>query len=212
MSVKYVPGTLCKQCDRVIPFGKGTQGRDTTERILGSQAFTAVVRVVWATASMESGDRVLVHPKNNLGSDKGGFKYTVEMVNLQDGIEASKICWGDFINGQAREILDQFENLNDSTDIDRSAITEATNFLIKILELTNLPSKEIYKQAEEAGISKATILRAKKKLLIKAIKTPNSVWLWSLFSQGDQNFAKAFTQNDEYLGSKLNTLDDPVPF
>lgn len=187
----------------ITHFGKGTQGRDTTERILGSQAFTAVARVVWATASMESGERVLVHPKNNLGSDKGGFKYKVDMVNLPDGIEASKVSWGDFIDGAAREILDKFENMNESIDSDRSAITEATSFLAKILEVRDLPAKEIYKQAEEAGISKATILRAKKKLSIRGIKVGmNDGWVWSLFPEGAQNMSKVLTQNDEYLREK----------
>ena len=30
MSVKYVPGTLCKQCDRVIPLNLGGPGRNRT--------------------------------------------------------------------------------------------------------------------------------------------------------------------------------------
>jgi len=198
----------------ITHFGKGTQGRDPSERTLGSQAFTAVARVVWATASMESGDRVLVHPKNNIGSDKGGFKYTVDMVILSGGIEASKITWGDAIDGQAREILNQFENIQGSNESANSALQEAKGFLSQILQYENLSSIEVYKQANEAGISKSTLMRAKTSLFIRAVKNGmTGGWSWSLFPEGDQNMAKILTQNNEHLHDRLNTFDeDNIPF
>ena len=192
----------------ITHFGKGTQGRDITERIIGSQAFTAVARVVWATASNESGDRVLVHPKNNLGSVKGGFLYECEMTELPDEIEASKIVWKGKIDGNAKDILGQYETMPEESQGDQNALREAMAFLNQILQFEDLPAKEVYKQAEDAGISKATIKRAKKLLGIKAIKNGmNGGWSWSLFPEVAQVFSKDLKQNDEPLQNKVSIFE-----
>ena len=191
----------------ITHFGKGTQGRDTTERIIGSQAFTAVARVVWATAAQESGERVLVHPKNNLGSNRGGFKYTCDMVKIENDIEASKVNWSGVLDGNAREILEQYEVTGTASNEDQSALKEAMSFLAKTLELSDVPVKEINKLADDLGITKATLRRAKQKLGIKAIKSGmDGGWYWSIYHEGVQNLSKVLIQNNEHLQASMNTF------
>ena len=79
-------------------FGKGTAGRDPTERVVGSVAFGAVARVVMATGKVKSEDgedkRLLVRSKSNIGPDGGGFEYAIEQIELvaYPGIHASRIA------------------------------------------------------------------------------------------------------------------------
>jgi DNA polymerase III delta prime subunit len=122
------------------------------------------------------------------------------MVTLEEGIEASKVTWGGLINGQAREILQRYELESESSGEDNSAIQEAMYFLSKTLEVIDIPAKDIYKQAEDAGISRASIKRAKKKLGIKCLKQGmNGGWVWSIFHEEVQNMTKGFIQKNEPL-------------
>lgn len=62
---------------------KGTVGRDPTERVTDSIAFTAVVRVVLLAAKVKDDQgndkRILVRSKSNIGPDDGGFEYCIEL-------------------------------------------------------------------------------------------------------------------------------------
>ena len=152
---------------------------------------------------------MLVHPKNNLGSVKGGFLYECEMTVLPDEIEASKIVWKGKIDGNAKDILGQYETISEESQGDQNALREAIAFLNQILQFEDLPAKEVYKQAEDAGISKATIKRAKKLLGIKAIKNGmNGGWSWSLFPEVAQVFSKDLKQNDEPLQNKVSIFEE----
>ena len=163
----------------ITHFGKGTQGRDVTERIIGSQAFTAVARIVWATAMDADGNRVLIHPKNNLGTVNGGFIFQCEQAILEDEIEASKIIWGEAVQGGAKEILETYETPSDSQKTSKAI--DAENFLINILNNGSLATGRVYELAAIEGISAATMRRASKSLGIKTTKAGmDEGWYWSL--------------------------------
>lgn len=90
-------------------FGKGGQGKDPAERVLGSQAFTALPRMVWATViQKETGDRVLVRAKTNLSARDGGFLYSVEQTQF-NGIDTSIVAWKGQIEGSSHQILNDAE-------------------------------------------------------------------------------------------------------
>ncbi|WP_108647297.1 AAA family ATPase [Polynucleobacter rarus] len=151
-------------------FGKGTQGRDTVERVLGSQAFGASSRIVWAVAKSSNGERVLVHPKNNIGTENGGFSYTVEVSDL-NGCDVTEIVWGNWLDGHAREILIQYETIEDDGNKEKkSALEEAKDFLREILAFQDVPVKDIQEEAKANMISDATLIRARNALGIKTKK------------------------------------------
>jgi len=160
-------------------FGKGTQGRDTTERVLGSQAFGASARIVWAVAKNSTGDRVLVHPKNNIGSENGGFSYTIDVVKLNDS-EVTKVVWGNPLEGHAKEILSQYEAIEeDGHKEKRSSLEDAKDFLKGKLTFQDVLAKDILDEAKANMISDATLNRARKALGIKARKGGmNEGWWW----------------------------------
>lgn len=93
----------------ITHFSKGTAGRDPAERVTGSVAFSALARLVLVTAKRsdaqgEDAGRMLARAKSNIGPDGGGFAYTLEQV-ISGGVEASRVVWGEQLEGTARELL-----------------------------------------------------------------------------------------------------------
>lgn len=144
---------------------KGTAGRDPTERVTGSIAFTAVVRVVLLAAKVKGGDgqdrRILVRSKSNIGPDDGGFEYHVEQVEAAPGIETSVVVWGGAVDGTARELLAEAEE-DDSQD--KSATDEAEQSLLRILARDTVPSKDATMQMKAEGFSPKVIRNARERL------------------------------------------------
>jgi putative DNA primase/helicase len=154
-------------------FSKGTAGRDPVERVTGSIAFGALARIVFGTAKMpeeKGGGHVFCRAKANIGPDGDGFSYDLVQADVPgvDGLTASIVRWGEFMEGQAREILAQAEALQ-SEDC-RAALQEAKAFLCDTLELGPVPKTEIVEKAEAEGISYATLRRAKAALKITSEK------------------------------------------
>lgn len=157
---------------------KGTAGRDPTERVTGSIAFTAVVRVVLLAAKTKDDDgeekRILVRSKSNIGPDDGGFWYSIEQVEIGDGISASRIVWGAAVQGTAHELLAQQEE----PDSGASAKASAEDFLRELLTGPT-PTKTVQAQAKAAGHAWATVRRASDDMGV--IKKPGeSGWYWKL--------------------------------
>lgn len=166
----------------ITHFSKGTQGREPIERITGSLAFAALARVVLVCAKVDDsngGGRVMVRSKSNLGPDGGGFKYDLEVIEVQAGIEASRVKWGEPIEGTAREIL---ANAEESPEVGEHEETQgATEWLREALRTGELGKAEIMRQAEGAGFSASSIHRARKRLgVIPAITgfgiNKRSIW------------------------------------
>jgi len=76
-------------------------------RILGSMAWVAKARAVYIfTKDMETNRRLFLPLKNNLGSDLGGFQYSIQVRALHNGgIEAPFISWEGTANDDLTEIL-----------------------------------------------------------------------------------------------------------
>lgn len=163
----------------VTHFAKGTGGRDPLERVIGSQAFGALARLVMVTAKPgdESASRRLVRAKSNIGPDGGGFDYDLEQVVIGEGLAAQTIRWGDAIDGGARKLLAEVEATGG--DGTRTALDEAIEFLDDLLADGPLPATEIFRQGKDAGLSEKTIRRAKMRLGIEKAKAGmRGGWVW----------------------------------
>jgi hypothetical protein len=152
-------------------------GTKALHRVIGSIAFTAAARVVFAIARDEDdpdAKRTLFLPiKNNLGNDRTGLSFTTEVTQLPSGIYAPRIEWGDnAITTTADEALSE-------PDEERGAGRDARDFLRNILTNGPVASKEVQTEAKNAGISVATLRRAQTALKVKAEK-PGMVWTWRL--------------------------------
>lgn len=187
-------------------FSKSTGGRDPTERVTGSVAFSAVARVVLVAAKIksESGDlRVLARSKSNIGPDDGGFEYSLEQTEALPGIPASRVLWGKAVDGTARELLAEPEEDGDEHTARRDS---AEDFLRELLANGPVPSKQVKADAAEAGHAWATVRRAADDLSVVRRKGGmDAGWSWQL-AEGAQNSSKVFTKNSEHLPENLSTF------
>ncbi len=166
----------------ITHFSKGTSGREPIERITGSLAFGAVARVV-LVASKSKGDdgndvRIFLRAKSNIGADNGGFEYLLEQATTEDGINTSRVTWGEAIEGSARELLVDAE-----VDSDGGSMADCMRFLSSILSDGEVSASEVKKDCIGAGYSVSTMNRAKKNLGIEAKKIgigKGSYWVWAL--------------------------------
>jgi putative DNA primase/helicase len=202
-------------------FSKGSNGRDPTERVVGSMAFGAVARVVLCAAKVKGQDggedrRVLVRSKSNIGPDDGGFEYAIAQMELDawPGVHASLIEWGQAVDGTARELLAEAE-ADQGDDVEASAFDDACGFLRH--ELANGPksAKYIFAEARQAGHSERTIKRAKAHLGIESRKEAAG-WLWGMSAEAEAKQGKdakgAKDSTSENLGTvgTLGTVDHDI--
>ena len=165
-------------------FSKGTAGRDPVERVTGSIAFGALARVVLGAAKRrdeEGGGRILVRAKSNIGLDHGGFVYDLEEAVVQGhpGLTATRVFWGESLEGEARTLLTQAEVAEEPGE--QGATQDAMDFLRALLEGGPVPSKLVQRDAQDAGHAWATVRRAFKKLGGLAAKDGmRGGWRWSL--------------------------------
>ncbi|OAK55024.1 AAA family ATPase [Variovorax paradoxus] len=163
---------------------KGTAGRDPTERVTGSIAFTAVVRVVLLAAKTKGDDgrdrRILVRSKSNIGPDDGGFEYHVEQVEAAPGIETSVVVWGGAVDGTARELLAVAEQ--DGDDDARAEASDACQLLAaELVSDSWTPADKACKPLRDAGFTKKQIWAASKKLdVIRKKGGMGGGWYWRL--------------------------------
>lgn len=161
-------------------FAKGTKGTSPAERVIGSQAFVALARMVLVAGKDEAAERrILARAKSNISSDDGGVSYSIEQVEAGIGITASRIVWGELIQGTAREILGDVEQ--EEGQEERTERDEATDFLRSLLETGPMAVKAIKADATGAGYAWRTIERAKRELGVEARKAGmKDGWAWAL--------------------------------
>lgn len=164
----------------ITHFAKGTAGRNSAERVIGSTAFKDFSRMTLVAAKdEESNNRVFTRAKSNNSADTGGFGYGIEVIALHRGITAARVAWGEALQGSSRAILAEVEG---SSDGEESKLGSAKRFLIEQLNNGAVASKELFEHAREGhGISTNTLRRAQKELGIVATKAAFAGgWMWSL--------------------------------
>ena len=163
----------------ITHFAKGGAGKSPQDRVIGSQAFGALARMVLVAAKEEDGDRrVLARAKSNIAPDDGGVAYQLDVVEIEGGIQTTRARWAGVIEGSARDILGDVEHDEDG---DASEKADAELFLRDLLSDCPLPTKQVKADADGAGYSWATIRRAQKSLKITARKDGmRGGWVWEL--------------------------------
>jgi len=165
----------------ITHLSKGGAGGDPATRVIGSIAFTAVARVVLVAAKVkcEEGQdrRILARAKSNIGPDNGGFEYSLEQREALPGIDASRIKWGQAVEGSARDLLTDPAEGDVGTDhADEVKLLKAE---LKAdcwtgMTLATQPLKD-------AGFTKKQIWTASKKLnVIRKKVDMTGGWYWRL--------------------------------
>ena len=167
----------------ITHFAKNTSGRNATERVIGSQAFAALARMVLVTAKEEDSDqRVFTRAKSNISIDTGGIHYTIEAVTLPSAlgvIETTRVVWGAALEGNARSILASVEGDAEYKTVNRTE--EAERFLLAELAKGPVAARELMDRAkQDFGMNERALQRARERLGIVARKAGfHGVWMWS---------------------------------
>ena len=201
--VDFAEQNLCAVVG-ISHFAKGGAGSSPADRVIGSQAFSALARTVLVAAKQEGTDmRVLARAKSNIGTDEGGVSYTIEPCDIGGGIEATRVVWGDVIEGSARDILGDAEACDEERLDDSDNPAEA---LRRILSAGPLTGKEAKNLMVGNGYTQKQIRNARENLSITTARAgfgADTVVTWSL-PQATGNYA-AFPH-----GKKRPAVDAPV--
>jgi putative DNA primase/helicase len=146
--------------------------------------------MVWVAAPMpeeKGGGCVLARAKSNIGPNGGGFQYRLAVVQLPDEVEATKLIWGEQLEGTAQALLAEAEE--DNKGERHTARDEAKFWLTLALDDGARPAAEIQSQARAEGFSERTLRRAKKELKVKVFRAGGVAdgghWMWALPGLGD---------------------------
>ncbi len=178
--VRFAEETGCAVIG-VTHFAKNTAGRNPTDRVLGSQAFSALARMVLVAAKEEDSDRrIFTRSKSNISIDTGGFAYTIEAQTLPSGVTTTRIVWCEALEGNAREILESVEGSEGNTK-PINMQNEAMSFLHAELKDGPVPARDLLARAKkDFGLTERTLQRAKDKLGIVVTKSGfYGGWVWS---------------------------------
>ena len=146
-------------------------GMSAMNRGMGSIAFTGLARAVWhAGTHPDEEGMVLSIVKNNLAVTQRSRRYTVV-----DNAGHPVIAWGDTCDLVADDLVVEANHAP-------SALDDATDWLEEVLSSGHVPANQLNEDAVHAGISEATLRRAKKRLGVKSNRI-NSRSYWELPAQ-----------------------------
>jgi putative DNA primase/helicase len=192
----------------ITHFSKGTSGKEPLDRLTGSLAFGAAPRLVFAASKKKDEDgeetdaRVFVRVKSNIGPDGGALIYALQSADLPNGIATSRVTWSGKIDGTARDILADAEQIEADAG-ERTERDEACEFLRELLADKPVRAAVVIREGRDAGHSERTIRRAKDELGIKAVKeSMDGGWVWQL--------PKMATGSDGWPSSKTATPPEDV--
>lgn len=174
-------------------------------RAMGSLAFTAAARAVWAVVKdKDDPDRRLVLPvKNNIGNDTSGLAYRV--ATAANGSPCLEWEPGPVNVDVAEAMAVVMTSGGDSGERQ-----EAKVWLIEYLSSGGLPAKDVEREAKDAGFSLATLRRAKQDAGIKSVKASfGSGWIWTIPEDAHETSKTLTPQRVNILG-KDEHLGEPV--
>jgi hypothetical protein len=151
---------------------KGATG-DARDAGSGSGAFTAAARVEWIIGR-DPGDEtrhIIATTKINIAPDPPSLAY--RLVPAKCEWDTVAVQWDGTSDVTASQLTAEA-----ASDDERSALDEAADFLAELLADGPVPQKIAAKEADDAGISAATLRRAKQRLGVKSCKRGAGEWVW----------------------------------
>ena len=150
-----------------------TSGGNTLYRGVGSIGIIGAARagLVVAEDPEDPERRILAHNKQNLCKPAASLVFTVETA--PNG--AARVVWRGQSELSASQILRAPED-----EEEKSALSEAKEFLQDELKDGLMAAKQVKRNAREADIAERTLKRAKAELRVKSDKEADGSWVWSL--------------------------------
>jgi putative DNA primase/helicase len=197
----------------ITHFAKGGAGKTPADRVIGSQAFGALARMVLVAAKEEGGSRrVLARAKSNISADDGGLAYAIELSAINGGLDATHVVWEGSIDGTAREILGEVEHDGSG---DETSSVDLENLLIDLLTEHGgrMPAKLVKAEVSDAGYSWTAANRAKAKIGIESAKElgkKTGGWHWYLPKKSMERTQKIDNNPEESVHFSTNSCVSSV--
>ncbi len=157
-------------------------GGPANNRFIGSIAFVAAARAAYIVArDPDDQERRLFLPtKNNVGPERKGLGFRVGTTATPSGIVAPAIFWDATpVTLSCDEVLAASAVPADQGGA--HARGEAESFLSSLLANGPVPTNTVKSEAKAAGLSWATVRRAKDQLGVAVAKTGlDDGWVWAL--------------------------------
>ena len=178
-------------------------GGSANSRVIGSVAFVNHARAAFiVTADPEdSGRRLFLASKTNLGCQSEGLAYRITTTTIIGG--DGELIWAPYVKWEDSTVAMSADEAIAAMGGDadgRHGVQEAKHFLSELLSEGPVPATEGKRQAEEAGISIASLRRAKQSLGVVVFRDGGIAgkgrWLWSLRCS---NSPKVLTPEAEHL-------------
>lgn len=171
----------------------------------GSIAIIGAVRsgLLVAADPDDESRRILAVSKSNLAPQPPALAFRLENDTR---LGVARVVWEGPTDHKAAQLLSV------ASDEERGALGDAADFLREVLEDGPVPSKDVLKQAREAGVSERTLRRAKKEVRVVATKmgavdSRNQYWVWEL-PEGCQTDPKAAKAAMESSGPSSETATE----
>lgn len=158
----------------ITHFLKSTSGAgDPLDRVIGSQAWGAVARIVMAVSRQDDGSRVLMRAKSNLGSSDGGVEYKLQegLIPLpgQEAVSTVKAEFGNLVAGEAADVFADAAAGEEAREA-ASAKASAKEWLLEALAADpdgGASWEDLQKRGHREGHSAGTLRRARDEMRIR---------------------------------------------
>jgi putative DNA primase/helicase len=170
----------------IMHFNKKTDVTNALLRISDSLAFGATARHVYAVVDdAENKRKLLVKGKNNLAPhDTKALAYSFGAREVGKDKKTGSAIWAPHIIWFPQHVdVTATDAMQAAGGQSGYAKREAREFLIERLEAGSVKADELFEEANQNGISKITLKRAKKDLCIRSRKEPGKMggaWVWEL--------------------------------
>lgn len=166
-----------------------SSGNNALNKITGSLAFVAAARAAFMVIKDQNDEdrRLFLTVKNNIASDKGGFAFKVEGVEIDSNgnkIRTSKVVWEK--ESISLSVGEAMRASDDGDKVDKQTVKWLEAFLRQYPDGVSFDI--VQKEAARQGISKSTLYRAEKDIFVEKIYNGNrKPKIWKLaFDEGNE--------------------------
>ena len=149
-------------------------GSDPLDRVIGSQAWAAVARIVWAVDKLDTGGRGLMLAKSNLGSSAGGYTYELveELLPTDDppaaAVAGLTVRFPGTLDGEAADVF-RTVPVNPRDKDRETALDSAADWLKAYLTDQGRSWADVKTTGKTEGYTEISLRRARDRLKVAGI-------------------------------------------